>query len=76
MNNGITIVADRVEQVTTGAKVRMRMWNPQVVNGQQTVRSLERAKGNHSKVLIRVIQLVLLCYKLLVAMEIGPRAVW
>ena len=57
MNNGITIVADRVEQVTTGAKVRMRMWNPQVVNGQQTVRSLDRAKGNYSKVLIRVIRL-------------------
>lgn len=57
MNNGITIVADRVEQVNTGAKVRMRMWNPQVVNGQQTVRSLERAKGTYSKVLIRVIRL-------------------
>jgi hypothetical protein len=57
MNNGITIVADRVEGVKTGAKVRMRMWNPQVVNGQQTIRSLEKAKGNHSKVLIRVIRL-------------------
>ena len=57
MNNGITIVADRVEEVKTGAKVRMHMWNPQVVNGQQTIRSLEQAKGNHSKVLIRVIRL-------------------
>jgi hypothetical protein len=57
MNNGITIVADRVEQVKAGPVVRMHMWNPQVVNGQQTIRSLEKAKGNHSKVLIRVIQL-------------------
>jgi hypothetical protein len=57
MNNGITIVAHRVEEVKTGAKVRMRMWNPQVVNGQQTIRSLEKATGNHSKVLVRVIRL-------------------
>ena len=57
MNNGITIVADRVEQVKAGPHVRMHMWNPQVVNGQQTIRSLEKAKGNHSKVLIRVIRL-------------------
>jgi hypothetical protein len=57
MNNGITIVADRVEEVTNGAKVRMRMLNPQVVNGQQTIRSLEKVKGNHSKVLVRVIRL-------------------
>ena len=28
MNSGITIVADRVEEVKTGAKVRMRMCNP------------------------------------------------
>jgi hypothetical protein len=57
MNNGITIVADRVEQIKAGPKVRMHMWNPQVVNGQQTIRSLEKAKGSHSKVLVRVIRL-------------------
>lgn len=57
MNNGITIVADRVEERKPGLKVRMHMWNPQVVNGQQTIRSLDMAKGNQSKVLVRVIRL-------------------
>jgi len=43
--------------VKAGPHLRMHMWNPQVVNGQQTIRSLEKANGNHSKVLIRVIRL-------------------
>jgi len=57
MNNGITIVADEAKSVSSGAKVRMLMLNPQVVNGQQTIRSLDRAPGNRAKVLVRVIQL-------------------
>jgi hypothetical protein len=57
MNNGITIVADKAESRSSGGEVRMHMLNPQVVNGQQTIRSLDRAPGNRAKVLVRVIQL-------------------
>jgi small-conductance mechanosensitive channel len=33
------------------------MWNPQVVNGQQTVRALAKADTNSSRVLVRLIRL-------------------
>jgi hypothetical protein len=57
LNNGITIIADKVEKRDSGGKVRMHMWNPQVVNGQQTVRTLSGAVPNSSTVLVRLIRL-------------------
>jgi len=57
LNNGVTIIADSIEKVQSGHEVRMRMSNPQVVNGQQTVRSLTAARNGQSRVLVRAIDL-------------------
>jgi AIPR protein len=57
LNNGITIVADEVEKRESGKQTRMHMKNPQVVNGQQTVRALVHAGRNTSRVLVRLIRL-------------------
>jgi len=57
LNNGITIVANHVVKLDSGKQVRMRMVNPQVVNGQQTVRTLWAAGHNRARVLVRLIRL-------------------
>jgi len=57
LNNGITIVADHAEKRDSGKQMRMQMRNPQVVNGQQTVRALAAAGPNQSRVLVRLIRL-------------------
>jgi AIPR protein len=57
LNNGITIVANHVEKRDSGKQVWMRMTNPQVVNGQQTVRTLAAAGRNRARVLVRLIRL-------------------
>jgi hypothetical protein len=57
LNNGITIVANHVEKHDSGKRVWIRMTNPQVVNGQQTVRTLADAGRNTARVLVRVIRL-------------------
>jgi hypothetical protein len=56
-NNGVTIVCDSAEQVShSGSKV-LRLVNPQIINGQQTTRTLHECVGKSSKatVLVRVI---------------------
>ena len=57
LNNGVTIVASHVERHDSGKRVWIRMTNPQVVNGQQTVRTLADAGRNTARVLVRVIRL-------------------
>jgi hypothetical protein len=42
-NNGITIVCDRVQRISVGGRDVMRVNNPQVINGQQTTRTLHLA---------------------------------
>ena len=56
-NNGITIVCDSAEQVSRGGNKVLRLVNPQVINGQQTTRTLHECAGKSSKatVLVRVI---------------------
>ena len=56
-NNGITIVCDKAEKTTRRGSEFMRLVNPQVINGQQTTRTLyQRAKkGTSATVLVRII---------------------
>lgn len=60
-NNGITIICDEAELVTTGGRDVLRVANPQVINGQQTTRILSSAGAGNRKasVLVRVIQVSL-----------------
>jgi|ERR1017187_193054 hypothetical protein len=56
-NNGITIICDAAEKSSRGGRNVLRVVNPQVINGQQTTRTLHKNAGRHSKaaVLVRVI---------------------
>lgn len=56
-NNGVTIVCDSAEQVNRGGTKLIRLINPQVINGQQTTRTLHEAavKNGTATVLVRVI---------------------
>ncbi len=56
-NNGITIVCDSSESIKRGGREFLRVSNPQVINGQQTLRTLyaKRRKGLRAGVLVRVI---------------------
>jgi hypothetical protein len=57
LNNGITIVADGAKKSDAGRRAWMEMQNPQVVNGQQTVRTLAAANAKGCRVLVRVVVL-------------------
>lgn len=57
-NNGITIVCDEAEKKSSKGRDFLKVGNPQIINGQQTTRTLaahaqEAAKGS---VLVKVIQ--------------------
>lgn len=56
-NNGVTIVCDAAEQVSRGGSKVLRLVNPQVINGQQTTRTLHEcaSKSTKATVLVRVI---------------------
>lgn len=56
-NNGITIICDQAERLSRGGRDLLRLVNPQVINGQQTTRTLHKEAGANSKatVLVRII---------------------
>ena len=56
-NNGVTIVCDAAEGIDRRGKTVLRLLNPQVINGQQTTRTLHQHADKSSKatVLVRVI---------------------
>jgi hypothetical protein len=55
-NNGVTIVCDEAKrEVESGLDV-LRVERAQVINGQQTTRTLERAPSRQASVLIKVIR--------------------
>lgn len=56
-NNGITIVCDAAERLSSGGRDVVRVTNPQVINGQQTTRTLHGTASANSRasVLVRVI---------------------
>lgn len=57
-NNGITVICDDAKRETGGGRDVLRVINPQVINGQQTTRTLSRMvrKGPRASVLVRVIR--------------------
>lgn len=58
-NNGVTLVCDRAERISVGGKDVMRVSNPQVINGQQTTRTLHAAAKSNSRasVIVRAIEI-------------------
>jgi hypothetical protein len=56
-NNGITIICDSAQKLSHGGRDRVRVVNPQVINGQQTTRIVHQHAARNSKatVLVRVI---------------------
>jgi hypothetical protein len=56
-NNGITVICDDAKQEGSRGKNLIRVSNPQVINGQQTTRTLARSarKASRASVLVRVI---------------------
>jgi hypothetical protein len=56
-NNGITIICDQAERLSRSGQDLLRVVNPQVINGQQTTRTLHKCASRNSKatVLVRVI---------------------
>lgn len=57
-NNGVTIVCDDAKQESSRGRNILRVTNPQVINGQQTTRTLARSlsKRAGASVLVRVIR--------------------
>jgi hypothetical protein len=57
-NNGVTIICDDAKQESSRGQNVLRVTNPQVINGQQTTRTLARVsqKSNRASVLVRVIR--------------------
>lgn len=56
LNNGITIICSRAEYIK-GDTSEMQMWDAQVINGQQTVRSIaQRGTTSKAAVLVKVMQ--------------------
>jgi hypothetical protein len=58
-NNGLTIVCDHAERIIGHGKDILRAKNPQVINGQQTTRTLDKMAKQSSKasVTVRVIRI-------------------
>ncbi len=56
-NNGITIVCDRAEKIAARGRDLLRVSNPQIINGQQTTRTLASSmkKATKAAVLVKVI---------------------
>jgi hypothetical protein len=57
-NNGITVVCDDAKHESSRGQNLLRVTNPQVINGQQTTRTLAKVtrKGPRASVLVRVIR--------------------
>jgi hypothetical protein len=55
-NNGITILCDDARQEKQRGQDILRVERPQVINGQQTVRSLNQARTQAASVLVKLIK--------------------
>jgi len=58
-NNGITLLCDSAEKITSKGRDILRVGNPQIINGQQTTRTLASANkkdATKASVLVKVIQ--------------------
>lgn len=56
-NNGITIVCDHAKREVQGGRDVIRIDRPQVINGQQTTRTLSAHSSKRASVLTRVIRI-------------------
>lgn len=56
-NNGVTIVCDNVKRVTEGGQDLLYVDRPQIINGQQTTRTLNDASPTDGSVLVKVIKI-------------------
>jgi hypothetical protein len=56
-NNGVTIVCDDAREERKDGRKVLRVERPQVINGQQTTRTLEKTDSEHASVLVRVIKI-------------------
>jgi hypothetical protein len=56
-NNGITIVCDSARQEKQKGQELLRLERPQVINGQQTIRTLTQTKSESASVLVKVIKI-------------------
>ena len=54
-NNGVTLICDQAQDCGTAGRPRLRVKNPQVINGQQTTYMLNAYGTRESEVLVRVI---------------------
>jgi AIPR protein len=54
-NNGVTIICDAARKTAERGEAILRLTNPQVINGQQTTRTLQRESVRRAAVLVRVI---------------------
>jgi hypothetical protein len=56
-NNGVTIVCDRAEQISRARTNQLRVTNAQIINGQQTTRTLASYNGNAAEVLVKLVEI-------------------
>lgn len=58
-NNGVTIVCDQAEEARSHGQIKLRVSNPQVINGQQTTRTLAEHLdlAKRASVLVKVIRI-------------------
>lgn len=58
-NNGVTIVCDQAEEARSHGQIKLRVSNPQVINGQQTTRTLAEHLdlAKKASVLVKVIRI-------------------
>ncbi len=56
-NNGITIVCDQAKQIKNGGSNVIKVRNAQIINGQQTTRTLALCGKNDAEVLIKLIEI-------------------
>lgn len=54
-NNGVTIVCDAARKTAERGGAILRVTNPQIINGQQTTRMLQRESVRRAAVVVRVI---------------------
>lgn len=56
-NNGVTIVCNSARTTSERGTSILRVTNPQIINGQQTTRTLHQAQSKEAGILVRVISI-------------------
>ena len=56
-NNGITIICDKAKLRESKGEKFLDVWNPQIINGQQTVRSIARFPESDATLLVKAMHI-------------------